>query len=68
MHLLVLTWACSELFVGAMAELPFGDNPFSSPAAEAPPKAQPTASFLARQTIPPAANASQSEQGFKEER
>ena len=39
-----------------MAELPFGDNPFSSSTpAESAPKERPTASFLARQIVPPTA-------------
>ena len=39
---------------GAMAELPFGDNPFSAPSSETEHRPRPTASFLATQTIPPA--------------
>ena len=37
-----------------MAELPFGSNPFSAPASAEASNPRPTASFLARQTIPPA--------------
>ena len=39
---------------GAMAELPFGSNPFSAPASTEASNPRPTASFLARQTVPPA--------------
>ena len=43
------------LSAGVMAELPFGDNPFSAPSTEPMSQARPTTSFLASQTIPPAA-------------
>ena len=38
---------------GAMAELPFGENPFSAHSSETDPMPRPTASFLANQTILP---------------
>ena len=41
--------------LGAMAELPFGSNPFSTPAPAEASDPRPTASYLARQTIPPTA-------------